>query len=211
MVDDGKSFWQGTSQWRFVLSHDGAVSRPGKKLGWKNRSLELCTAWISNVYSFVYPFSQLELTRSKFGCLHILTLNTYDLYAASSPSTLLQESSRYVWEAVDFCTVSLHMVVLCYVISTGYLRFFYAENANSFSELSKKGHHGRILDPICGWRELLRASCVLCFWETIEVDHWLCGTCRRIKLLQQCDRSYCNYLQLLISLAGLSDVAAGHW
>jgi hypothetical protein len=101
--------------------------------------------------------------------------------------------------------------VLCCVISTGYLRVFCAENANSFSELFKKGHHGRILDPICGWRELLRASCVLCFWETIEVDHWLCGTCRRIKLLQQCDRSYCNYLQLLISLAGLSDVAAGHW
>ena len=36
MVDDGKSFWQGTSQWRFVLSHDGAVSRPGTT-GWTEK------------------------------------------------------------------------------------------------------------------------------------------------------------------------------
>lgn len=36
MVDDGKSFWQGTSQWRFVLSHDGAVSCPGTT-GWTEK------------------------------------------------------------------------------------------------------------------------------------------------------------------------------
>ena len=141
--------------------------------------------------------------------VHILTLNTYNLCAACSPSTLLQESSRMFekqWTSAQFLSTWW-----CYVLS--YPSGLCMRTLFRSLKRDTMDAYWITLDPIWGSREL-RASCILCFCETIEVDHWLCGTCRRIKLRQYSyDRSYCtcNYLQLLLSLARLSDVAGGHW
>ena len=170
-VNDSKAFWQGTSQWRFVIAHDGAVSRPGTT---------------GAIHSLDIPCLFVRLSVLSTGDFRVFTSwlsihMIHMIYTQHPPQVLCFNNLQ------NFCTVSLHMVVLCYIMLCHTLR-------DSVSELSKRD----IIDTY--WIQSADgASCCVhlypVYWSAKQL-RLIIGFAELAGESKSCIITYCNILQL---------------